>query len=145
MVKQTICGNIKYDTVVVHASGLGFASSSGVENSVKIYPNPANEILTIEFVTLSGVEANNTTYSIVNSLGLIVREEVLRLAQQPNGTFTATINTKDLANGVYLLNLSSRGTRDLNTDSSGHEQSSSVSTSSTSDFISASKRFVISR
>jgi hypothetical protein len=144
MVKQTICGNIKYDTVVVYASGLGFASSSGVENNVKIYPNPANEILTIEFVTLSGVEASNTTYSIINSLGQIVREEVLRhtsassvgTAQQPNGTFTATINTKDLANGVYLLNLSSRGTRDLNTDSSYSRNDNTVS---------VSKRFVIAR
>ena len=100
MVKQTICGNIKYDTVVVHASGLGFASSSGVENNVKIYPNPANEILTIEFVTLSGVEANNTTYSIVNSLGQIVREEEILFKNR-----NAIIKVNDLPNGIYILNI----------------------------------------
>ena len=109
--------------------------SSEVENSIKIYPNPANDLLNIEFVTLSGVEACNTNYSIINSLGQIVREEVLRQAQQPNGTFTATINTKDLANGVYLLNLSSRGTRDLNTDPSLRNDN----------IPSVTKRFVISR
>jgi hypothetical protein len=143
IVRQEICGNVKWDTVVVHASGLGLVSSSGVENSNKIYPNPANDILNIEFVTLSGVEASNTKYSIINSLGQIVREEVLRQAQQPNGTFTATINTKDLANGVYLLNLSSRGTRDLKTDSSGIY--TEASRYQDDNALSVSKRFVIYR
>ena len=50
VVRQEICGNVKWDTVVVHASALGLAGSSGVENGIKIYPNPANEILNIEFV-----------------------------------------------------------------------------------------------
>jgi hypothetical protein len=100
MVKQTICGLIKYDTVVVHASGLGLVSSSGVENSIKIYPNPASEILNVEFVTLSGVEASNTKIQIINSLGQIIREEEIDLKNN-----TALINTRQLANGVYVFAL----------------------------------------
>ena len=100
MVKQTICGLIKYDTVVVHASGLGLVGSSGVENSVKIYPNPANEMLTVEFVTLSGVEASNTKIQIINSLGQIIREEEIDLKNN-----TAVIKTRELSNGVYVFTL----------------------------------------
>ena len=127
MVKQTICGIIKYDTVVVHASGLGLAGLSGVENSVKIYPNPANEILTIEFVTLSGVEASNTKYSIINSLGQIIREEEIDLKNN-----TAEINTRELANGVYVFALRYISTP-LNAGAQGDIS------------VKVNKRFVISR
>ncbi len=135
VVRQEICGNVKWDTVIVYPSATGNVEWQMLNDKLNIYPNPANEIINIEFVTLSGVEACNTNYSIINSLGQIVREEVLRQAQQPNGTFTATINTKDLANGVYLLNLSSRGTRDLNPDPSLRNDNTS----------SVTKRFVIAR
>jgi len=48
-----------------------------------------------------------------------MREEVLRhpdsyRGQQTNESRTVNIYTKDLANGVYHLALSSRGTRNLN-------------------------------
>ena len=129
MVKQTICGIVKYDTVVVHASGLGIVSSSAVENNVKIYPSPANDILNIEFVTLSGVEASTTNYSIINSLGQIIREEVLRPAQQPNSILAFKIKVSDLSNGVYILKLSSKLFDSAQSDN----------------LLRASKRFVIAR
>jgi hypothetical protein len=135
IVRQEICGNVKWDTVIVYPSALGLVSSSGVENSLKIYPNPANDILNIEFVTLSGVEACNTKYSIINSLGQVIKEEDLQPTQQANGSVAATINTKELANGVYSIQLSSRGTRDLNTDPSLRNDNTP----------SVTKRFVISR
>lgn len=119
-------------------------SSSEVENSIKIYPNPANEILNIEFVTLSGVEACNTNYSIINSLGQVIKEEDLQPTQQANGSVSATINTKDLSNGVYSIKLSSRGTRDLNTDSS-LRQAQYDANRRNDNMPSVSKRFVISR
>ncbi|MDO8999912.1 MAG: T9SS type A sorting domain-containing protein [Bacteroidota bacterium] len=136
MVKQDICGVIKYDTVVVHASGLGFVTLSGVEaTKLKLFPNPANEILTIEFVTSSNEAYRDVNIQIMNSLGQIVKEEELHFTQQAE-SLAATINTKELANGVYVLKLSSRGTRDLNTDSSLGRNDNSLN---------VSKRFVISR
>jgi hypothetical protein len=101
IVKQDICGIIKWDTVVVYQSALGIVSSSGVENSVKIFPNPVNEILTIEFVSLSGVEASIGKYSIINSLGQVIREEEIVFK---NKAFKIKVN--DLSNGVYILKLS---------------------------------------
>ena len=124
MVKQTICGIVKYDTVVVHASGLGIVSSSAVENNVKIYPSPANDILNIEFVTLSGVEASNTKYSILNSLGQIMRDEDIVFK---NNAFKIKVN--DLSNGVYILKLSSKLFDSAQSDN----------------LLRASKRFVIAR
>ena len=118
--------------------------SSEVENRIKIYPNPANEILNIEFVTLSGVEASNTNYSILNSLGQVIKEEILQPTQQANGFVSATINTKELANGVYSIQMSSRGTRDLNTDSS-LRQAQYDAYRRNDNLLSITKRFVISR
>jgi len=99
MVKQDICGNIKYDTVVVYASGTGLVSSSAVENSIKLYPNPANDILNIEF----SLEQENNFNSVViyNSLGQIIHEEEILIKNK-----SASIKTNDLPNGVYLLQLS---------------------------------------
>jgi hypothetical protein len=124
---------ISWPTVNCNANGI---KSNNLENeNLILYPNPANEILNIELVTLSGVEASNTTYSILNSLGQVIKEEILQSTQQPNGSVSATINTKELANGVYSIQLSSRGTRDLNTDPSLRNDN----------IPSVTKRFVIAR
>jgi hypothetical protein len=128
MVKQTICGLIKYDTVVVHASGLGLVSSSGVENSVKIYPNPASEILNVELEILNGTSTRSVTkIQIINSLGQIIREEEIDLKNN-----TAVINTRQLANGVYVFALQHTSTP----LSAGAQGDNSVK---------VNKRFVISR
>ena len=121
---------INYDTVVVHASGLGLSPLSlGEGLGVRLYPNPVNDILIVEFVTLSGVEASTTKYSIINSLGQIIREEVLRPAQQPNSILAFKIKVNDLSNGVYILKLSSKLFDSAQSDN----------------LLSVSKRFVIAR
>jgi hypothetical protein len=98
MVKQDICGVIKYDTVVVHASALGLGSVSGVENSLKLFPNPASDVLNIELMVVGSVET--TTVKIYNSFGQLIREEE-RIFKDKK----AVIDTKELANGVYLISL----------------------------------------
>ncbi|MDX2174339.1 MAG: T9SS type A sorting domain-containing protein [Bacteroidota bacterium] len=64
---------------------------------LKIYPNPANDLLN---VTPIGVEASNSKIKIYNSLGQLIREEEITFKEN-----RAVINTKDLANGVYVLTL----------------------------------------
>jgi hypothetical protein len=135
VVRQEICGNVKWDTVVVYPSATGNVEWQMLNDKLNIYPNPANEIINIEFVTLSGVKANNTKYSIINSLGQIIKEEDLQPTQQANGSVSAIITTKELPHGVYSIQLSSRGTRDLNTDPSLRNDNTP----------SVTKRFVISR
>ncbi|MDO8999196.1 MAG: T9SS type A sorting domain-containing protein [Bacteroidota bacterium] len=140
MVKQDICGNIKYDTVVVHASGLGLTPLSlGEGLGVRLYPNPANEILNVEFVTSSSEAYRDAHIQIINSLGQVIREEEIVFKDVTLSGVkvkTVLINTMELANGVYFLKLSSRGTRDLNTDPSYRQDDN---------MLNVSKRFFISR
>jgi len=140
VVKQDICGNIKYDTVVVHASGVGNVELEMLNDKLTVYPNPAKEILNIELQILNKQEPiSNLKFIIYNSLGQLVREEDVIFKDN-----IASINTKELANGVYNLILSSRGTRctepaevrDLDLDSS-YRRNDNVGN--------ASKRFVIAR
>lgn len=94
MVKQDICGNIKYDTVVVYASGVGISEIGIIKNNVVVYPSPANDILNVEIPTPELI----SKIKIINGLGQIMREEDIS---------TTKINIKDLPNGVYFINLKS--------------------------------------
>ncbi len=102
IVKQDICGIIKYDTVVVHASALGIGSMSGVEAGFKVYPNPANDVLNIEISDAELSRSGSLKLQITNNLGLLIREEEVVLK---NGT--AQLNIKELESGVYVLKVAS--------------------------------------
>jgi hypothetical protein len=106
------------------------------ENNLILFPNPANEILSIHIST-----SLNTTEKLkikmYNSLGQMIKEEVLRQAQQPDGSCIAEINTKDLENGVYVLSLLD-GSTSLTTGTP-------PSSATRSDRILVSKHFVIAR
>lgn len=102
IVRQEICGNIKWDTVVVHASGLGNVELEMLNDKLKLYPNPANEILNIESFTSSSEAYRDAHVEILNSLGQLVQKN--ELVFKNNAT---AINTKELANGVYVLKISS--------------------------------------
>jgi hypothetical protein len=129
IVRQEICGNVKWDTVVIHASGVGVSEQELIKNSINVFPNPANDILNVNLnfdlgITFSKIE-------ITNNLGQILREEEINFKNK-----TATIKTDALENGVYFLQLSSRGTRDIKTDPSYRQDENTLN------FI---KRFVIAR
>ncbi|MBA2612469.1 MAG: T9SS type A sorting domain-containing protein [Bacteroidetes bacterium] len=93
MVKQDICGNIKYDTVIVYASATGLSEQETIFNSISLFPNPANDVLNINFSLQDKDLFSKVT--IRNNLGQLIREEDLK---------NNSINIKDLPNGVYLLN-----------------------------------------
>lgn len=100
VVKQEICGNVKWDTVVVHQTALGLQGLESLEG-LKVYPLPADEILNIESKIPSGtLGGKNCELKIYDDIGQVIREEEI---QFDNGT--ATIKTKDLASGVYHLKL----------------------------------------
>ncbi len=100
MVKQDICGNIKYDTVVVYASGVGMNELIINNKKIKIYPNPANAILSIELDVF-----NEEAYQlkIFNNLGQVIREEEIVFKEK-----TVSIKIDELKNGIYFLNLKSK-------------------------------------
>jgi hypothetical protein len=99
MVKQDICGIVKYDTVIVHASGLGNAELQYLTDNIKLYPQPASTLLNIETaVTEAGLFSQVNIY---NALGQMIREEELNLS---NGT--QQLDISDLADGFYTLQFS---------------------------------------
>ena len=57
--------------------------------NVNVYPNPANEMLTIN------VNVNNFRYQLINSLGQVVCDG--------NANQTAVVNVSELTKGVYFL------------------------------------------
>ncbi len=98
MVKQDICGNIKYDTVIVYASATDLSEQEGIFNNINLYPNPANDELNIAINARINVDLNRIL--IYNSIGQLIREE--EIIFKNNSGF---LNTTDLPNGVYYLNL----------------------------------------
>jgi hypothetical protein len=93
VVRQEICGNVKWDTVIVYPSATGLSELEYFKNNISVFPNPANDILNISF----NLKENElfSKISIFNNLGQLIREEELK---------NNSINIKDLLNGVYILN-----------------------------------------
>ncbi len=104
VVKQNLeCGSLKWDTVVVNVSyvGLRDVSLSGVEGVIKLFPNPANEILNFEFANASTpLSVTGYRFTIVNTFGQIIREEELIFNEGK-----ANINVMDLINGIYFVTI----------------------------------------
>ena len=111
MVKQNICGIIKYDTVIVYASGVGLNSTvpEALEGGVTIYPNPANEMLNVKWNPSTGsgqgmgnvnTPIYNFKFIIYNFLGQMIREEEITFTN-----YQSAINIKDFKSGVYFLKL----------------------------------------
>lgn len=66
-------------------------------NNFLIFPNPTNDILNINY-TLS--TNNKIQIQIINSIGQTIKEIS---TQQPIGTHTTTVDTKQFANGIYFI------------------------------------------
>ena len=98
MVKQDICGNIKYDTVIVYASATGISEQETLLNAINLYPNPASDELNIAFNVQTNIEISQIL--IYNSIGQLIGEEEISFKNN-----SGSINVFDLPNGVYYLNL----------------------------------------
>jgi hypothetical protein len=100
MVKQDICGVIKYDTVVIHASGVGNVEWSAAELSekLKVFPNPADEVINVECSVLND---GPLVIKIFNNLGQMLRQEEIRFENR-KGSF----KVNDLLPGIYMLSFS---------------------------------------
>jgi hypothetical protein len=97
MVKQDICGVIKYDTVVVHASALGMNVAAGGSTSSPtgwdIFPNPASNQITIK----SKIPSEKLFVKIYDLEGRVLYDEQLR-----THNLIASLDLH-LLNGVYLV------------------------------------------
>jgi len=99
VVKQEICAGIKYDTVVVIMSGVGFSpypSASSGHGEFTIYPNPAKDEIEL---SLHNTHTKNLVLQIRNNIGQLLREEEVYFNNQK-----LKINT-NLPNGIYFVTL----------------------------------------
>jgi len=67
-----------------------------LEHHVRIFPNPAQNIIWIELLA----ELHPTRLTILNAIGQIVSEVILTNNEQP-----IEISVKNLQNGFYILNI----------------------------------------
>lgn len=74
-------------------------SSSEVENSLVIYPNPFSSSITVSVVSSSGVE--NSALAIYNILGEVVFET------DASHSLSMTIDMSELASGIYFIKVTS--------------------------------------
>ena len=102
IVRQEICGNIKWDTVVVKEEPLGLKSLNREDGDLTVFPTPANDALHLKLVNASTPFAN---YTIYDQLGQTIKKGELVFTNQQ-----ATIQTSELADGVYVLTLSNHAT-----------------------------------
>jgi hypothetical protein len=102
-VRQEICGNIKWDTVVVHQDfvGINLSAISDLRKDLKLFPVPAKEYIELSIFSTEGMKDFNSA-SIYSSIGLLIREEEVHFEDK-----TLRIKTEDLSSGVYLLQLKS--------------------------------------
>jgi Secretion system C-terminal sorting domain len=98
MVKQDICGVIKFDTVVVYSSGVGLTEFQKNANSISLYPNPTNRITTLDLGLLIGQDIK---ILITNCLGSLIREEDIHV-KTINQKINLDLSTKA---GIYLINI----------------------------------------
>ena len=83
----------------------GDDKSLGINGQVRVFPNPATDVLTVELVA---AEAGNTVVTLVDAMGRVVigaQRADLAKGEQRN----LTINAGALANGTYLLSIEQNG------------------------------------
>ncbi len=100
VVQQNLeCGSLKWDTVVVRVGYTGVGELSDEWLELSVYPNPANDFIELEIKNYK-LKISETQIYIYNNLGQLIREEELEFKEGK-----ATLNTKDLENGVYVVRL----------------------------------------
>ncbi|MBS1652976.1 MAG: T9SS type A sorting domain-containing protein [Bacteroidetes bacterium] len=106
VVQYTVCGTPRGDTVkvtVVPPSGLN--ESNGLNNSIFMFPNPAEDKLNIEFKNIhSGV----FKITLASALGSSLLQKTVKVDAN-NKTTTLNLN---LANGVYLVSITNINTNE---------------------------------
>ena len=124
VVRQELeCSPLKWDTVVIFSVPDGLNELKILNESLKIYPVPADDYLELK-ISNEELFKDFKTLSIYNSLGQIVREEEISFKNK-----TVKLNTLEFPEGVYQLQI----------------KSPSTSSGQAGNMQAVSKRFIISR
>lgn len=83
----------------------GLAKTSGSVKGMGVYPNPANDEMTVLF----DVETANTTVTITDLTGKTMKQEHV----SGKGFIAHPMNVSDLATGIYLLDVTNGNSRSV--------------------------------
>ncbi|WP_246001738.1 T9SS type A sorting domain-containing protein [Mucilaginibacter gracilis] len=102
MVKQTLCGMVKYDTVTITVRRVGINELNSLPNNWHIYPNPAkNEIRVVNVGNTS-----NAALAIYDLSGRLLLQQPLKF---DHGNAKVPLN---LVPGVYIVHFSNSDERE---------------------------------
>ncbi len=97
VVRQEICGTVKWDTVYVFPDAVGIKEKFLLENALFIFPVPASNTI---YLKLKNGAEQITQLSINNNLGQIVLSKEIQLSEE-----ATEIDVQALSSGVYTLQL----------------------------------------
>ncbi|MGB6037034.1 MAG: T9SS type A sorting domain-containing protein [Cryomorphaceae bacterium] len=86
--------------------GTGILSDTDKEfvTDMKVFPNPASDMATLEYNLIASGDVNITLTDIT---GRVIENRIFQ--NQPNGTFRMDFNTGSYADGIYLFNVNVSG------------------------------------
>ena len=93
ILEQTICGNVSHDTITVTVSGVGVDEYQNTNQWVKVYPNPSDGDITIQYKFLGTDKCEIVLYDV---FGRKVYTQPL-----PSDATSVTLNAPSLPGGVY--------------------------------------------
>lgn len=100
--RMDLNGQVSIDAPeAVYISGIDEISSL---NGVSVFPNPANESVTVSYQLESETKLSYDLYNMMGQLVTSVSE-----SQVPKGTINTTLNTENLGSGIYLVSIKEAG------------------------------------
>jgi hypothetical protein len=105
VVKQDICGIVKWDTVVVYQDFVGIGSYEAEKAFINVFPNPARDLLHIECRFLRDEKCRLTIHDLLNRM--IKEEEIVF----DNGF--AEIQLSGITKGFYNLSIRTKTNREI--------------------------------
>ena len=99
VVRQELdCSSVKWDTVVVTINHnlVGLDNLQSISDNISLFPNPTSGNLSVSFS--GSVPTDITSYSIIDNLGQVIREEEIDLKKS-----SFIVSTSDLVNGLYQI------------------------------------------
>ena len=97
VVRQEICGTVKWDTVYVYPDAVGVKEKFLLESALVIFPVPASNTM---YLKLKNGAEQITQLSIYNNLGQIVLSKEIQLSEE-----ATEIDVQALPSGLYTLQL----------------------------------------
>lgn len=97
---QVFCDSTCNTVVVTQAASI---EENVMQNSLTVAPNPADDVVRISF---DAATAGNATVTFFDAAGRIAKTETMNTA---SGKASATVNTQNMAQGIYLVKIEMNG------------------------------------